>query len=254
MPPTDSLAVRIAAAQLAGLSRVRRVVPAGPFVGLLAADGPAYLSYAVAARPGEPVHEVGDSLAALRAAFPPGALRFELLEQACPGAAEALAAAGMVVAARLPLMVLDPAAAAVPPTPDGVVVGIVDTAEDMAAATAVAGTAFGVPTTPPEGPPPPPEEGGGVLARIGGEAVAAASWTGVADGVTEIVGVATLAEHRRRGLGALVTAHAVRAAAERAGARLAWLTPGDEGAGRVYTSVGFARAGDAVHLAEAGRD
>jgi predicted GNAT family acetyltransferase len=70
----------------------------------------------------------------------------------------------------------------------------------------------------------------------------------VADGVTEIAGVATVSEYRKRGLGALVTAVAVQAAAERAGVTLAWLTPGSDGADRIYRSVGFEPVATAVHL------
>jgi predicted GNAT family acetyltransferase len=80
--------------------------------------------------------------------------------------------------------------------------------------------------------------------------VAVASWTPVADGVTEIVGVATLPGFRRRGIGALVTAHTVRAAATLAGVTLPWLTPGDNGADRVYRRIGFSPAATAVHLAD----
>ena len=95
---------------------------------------------------------------------------------------------------------------------------------------------------------PDPADGGSVLATLDGEPVATAAWTAVAGGVTEIVGVATLAAHRSRGLGGLVTAHAVLAAAE-AGGALPWLTPGDDGADRVYRRLGFTPVATAVHLA-----
>ncbi len=272
MPEADPLATRIAAAQLSGLSRAgqvvgdddppvllasREVVPAGPFTGLLAVDGPAFLSYAVAARPGEPVTDavaVAESVATLRSVFPAGGLRFELIEQACPGAAEALVAAGLVVAARVPVMTLDAAAAVVPPTPAGVVVEVVRTVADRVAGAEVAGAAFEMPGDLPQGEAPPPEDGGSVLARVDGVPAAVASWTQVADGVTEVVGVAVLADHRRRGLGRLVTAHAVLAASTLGGARLTWLTPGGADADRVYRAVGFTPVATAVHLAEPSRD
>lgn len=48
-----------------------------------------------------------------------------------------------------------------------------------------------------------------MLVRTGGEPVAMAAWTAAADGVTEIVGVGTLPDFRRRGFGPLATAHTV---------------------------------------------
>ncbi|SDD88478.1 GNAT family N-acetyltransferase [Actinokineospora iranica] len=254
MPEADRLASRIAAAQLAGLSRDRAVIPAGPFTGLLSADGPGYMSYAVATHPGEPVRDadkVARSLEILRAAFPPGGLRFELIEQACPGAADTLAAAGLTVTMRIPLLVLDPADLLLPKPLDGVAIDVVRTTADLAASAEVARAAFGAPPgEPPTSPPPAPENGGSVLATLDGEPVAVASWTPVAHGVTEIAGVGTAENHRRKGLGALVTAHAVRAATDLAGVRLAWLTPGSEDADRVYRTVGFVPTATAVHLAD----
>ncbi|WP_436494147.1 GNAT family N-acetyltransferase [Actinokineospora sp. HUAS TT18] len=248
---SDVLAARIAQGQLTGLSRSKKVVPAGPFTGLLTEGGHPMMSYAVATQPGEPVTDLGDSLDVLRAAFPPGALRFELVEQACPGAAELLEAAGLKVTARVPLMVVDPATVTLPAPPDGVEVAVVATAADQAAGGAVAHHAFGAPGEPgPGSEPGPAEDGGSVVAWLHGQAVAIASWTQVAEGVTEIVGIATAAEHRRKGLATLATAHAVKAA-QAAGATLTWLTPGDDGAERVYANVGFTKVADAIHLAEA---
>jgi GNAT superfamily N-acetyltransferase len=66
--------------------------------------------------------------------------------------------------------------------------------------------------------------------------------------VSEIAGVATLPAVRGRGLGALVTAAAVEAVRDLAGVRLAWLTPGHDGADRIYRRAGFAPAATAVHL------
>ncbi|RLK54234.1 GNAT family N-acetyltransferase [Actinokineospora cianjurensis] len=270
MPLADPLASRIAAAQLSGLSRARRVVgddgvpvllqtrqvvPAGPFTGLIAVDGPAYLSYAVASRPGDVVDDAGEvarGLELLREVFPAGTLRFELIAQACPGAAELLQAAGLRVTARVPVMTLEPERVRVPDTGRGVTIDYVDAEAGRIAGARVASAAFGMPVDLPSGPPPEPADGGSVLATVDGEAVAVASWTQVADGITEIVGVATAAQHRRRGLGALVTAHAVRVAADLGGADLTWLTPGGDDADRVYRTVGFTTAANAVHLVEPG--
>ncbi|MGB9377558.1 MAG: GNAT family N-acetyltransferase [Mycobacteriales bacterium] len=62
------------------------------------------------------------------------------------------------------------------------------------------------------------------------------------DGVTEIVGVATLPSARRRGLGAAVTARLVADAEER-GVTLIFLSAGSEDIARLYAQLGFERVG-----------
>jgi predicted GNAT family acetyltransferase len=99
---------------------------------------------------------------------------------------------------------------------------------------------------------PEPSNGASVLVRLDGVPVATAGWTAVADGVTEIAGVGTLHSHRRRGLGAIATAFATQQAFELAGATLAWLTPGDDGADRVYRRLGYTPKATAVHLGDPG--
>jgi GNAT superfamily N-acetyltransferase len=241
-------AVRIAAAQLLGLSRKRNVVTASPFVGMMVPGGPAFLDYAVAERPGGTVRELGDSLEILRAAFAPGPVRFELIDEACPGAVELLIGAGVEVVGRFPLLTLDPAKLTMPGTPAGATVRVSVSKQDAIDAERVASVAF---ESEPRGDPDvpgAPADGGSVIAHVDGEPVATAFWTAVADGVSEIAGVATLPAFRGRGLGALVTAAAVEAARDRAGVRLAWLTPGHDGADRIYRRAGFVPAANAVHL------
>ena len=76
------------------------------------------------------------------------------------------------------------------------------------------------------------------LGLLEGEPVAAGAHTAPLDGFTELVGIATLAEYRRRGIaGALIAA--MTQAAFRAGVRVAFLSAADERAGRVYERVGF---------------
>ncbi|HEV2778680.1 MAG TPA: hypothetical protein VGX25_04695 [Actinophytocola sp.] len=60
--------------------------------------------------------------------------------------------------------------------------------------------------------------------------------------------LAKTAGFRRRGLGTLVAAAGVRAAAELAGATLAGSPPGGEGADRICRSVGFTPTATAAHL------
>jgi ribosomal protein S18 acetylase RimI-like enzyme len=77
------------------------------------------------------------------------------------------------------------------------------------------------------------------LARIDGEAVSAGGFSTPFDGVCEIVGIATLAPFRRRGIASALTAHATRTAFER-GVEVACLTAADAAAGHVYERIGYA--------------
>ena len=68
-----------------------------------------------------------------------------------------------------------------------------------------------------------------------------------ADGVTEIAGIGVLDSHRRRGIAGAITS-ALTAAAIAAGVELAWLTPGDDGAHRVYARAGFQDKTTMLHM------
>ncbi|MEV6287093.1 GNAT family N-acetyltransferase [Kribbella sp. NPDC051770] len=249
------IAARIAAAQLSGLSRSRRQIVAGPLVGLLHDEDVWFLSSMLAADPGTPFDpdEVSWALDTIRQAFAAEGrwVHAELVEEANPGLAEALTEYGMIVRARPPLLAVEPAGLVVPSLPEGVTASFVGSEDDHAASTAVAADAYetdDVTTTFQ----PDPANGGAVLIRDHGAPVATASWTAVADGVTEVAGVGTVHSHRRRGLGALATAYATRVAFETAGADLAWLTPGDEGADRIYRRLGYEPKATAVHLGDPG--
>ncbi|RZS32249.1 acetyltransferase (GNAT) family protein [Herbihabitans rhizosphaerae] len=248
MPDSLDAVVRIAAAQLIGVGKDRDVVPAGPFTGLLVRDRPAFLSYAVAASPGAPVDgDVTESLATLTAAFSPAPVRFELIDEASPGAVDVLTSAGARVVGRYPLLTLDVAEMVEPVVPQGVDVHRATTKQHAIDGQTVVNAAYGA--TMDENPDAPgdPVDGGCVLATVDGRPAATAFWTPVVDGVTEVAGVGTVPEFRNRGLGTLVSAHAVREAAT-AGATLVWLTPGDDGADRIYRRIGFSPTANAVHL------
>ncbi|WP_027346668.1 GNAT family N-acetyltransferase [Hamadaea tsunoensis] len=77
-----------------------------------------------------------------------------------------------------------------------------------------------------------------ITIRHHGTGVAAGMVLPVREGLTEIVGVATLADHRRQGFGALTTATLARIAFT-LGADLVLLSTEDAGARRVYERVGF---------------
>lgn len=81
-----------------------------------------------------------------------------------------------------------------------------------------------------------------VVAQLDGEIVSGGAFTPPADGVTEVVGIATLPAFRNRGIAGLVTSQ-LAAVAFSQGIELAFLTAGDEKAGSVYRRVGFQPAG-----------
>ncbi|MGW0122334.1 GNAT family N-acetyltransferase [Streptomyces sp. NPDC003327] len=169
---------------------------------------------------------------------------FEWVAETTPGLRAAVEASGLTVHEH-PLMVLETGGEApVVPVPEGVTVRTVG-ADDPALASAVAAPhrAFG------GGDPEP-----GTVERIA--ARVEAGWTRVAaaldargtalaagqhqpvDGVTEVVGVGTLPEARRRGLGLAVTAALVADARAR-GVELVFLTASDGDVARLYGRLGF---------------
>lgn len=83
-------------------------------------------------------------------------------------------------------------------------------------------------------------QGRAFVAWLEGQPVGAGMFTSPLDGVTEIVGMATLEPYRRKGIATALTAHAVQRALEQ-GIQVVCLTAADEQAGRVYERVGFVR-------------
>ena len=249
------IGARIARAQVDGLSRSRRQIVAGALTGMLHDRDDWYLSGMVATEPGEPFDpaEVAGSLAIIRQAF--GAegrwLSAELVEEADPGLAEALESNGMIIVSRLPLLVVEPSDLVVPELPAGVTVTVVESEDEQKIADAVSSEAYEMPGAG-FAYKPDPVDGGAVLVYADDVPVATAAWTAVADGVTEVAGVGTLHAQRRRGYGAIATAYATLKAFELAGATLAWLTPGDDGADRVYRRLGYTPKATAVHLGDPG--
>src|SRR3954468_388628 len=177
--------------------------------------------------------------------------RLEWIEEAAPDVAAALAAAGMEQELRTPLMAcaeseLVAAEAAV----DCLVVAAVGDG-DLRDLARVQRAAFGeAPLAADEPPSDPRGRGGGAgRARGGSEAVAAAAWTAVVDGFSEVAGVATAQAWRGRGLAGVVTAGAARAAFA-AGAERCILSPGDDRAQRVYARAGFRRVATMLHWSD----
>jgi predicted GNAT family acetyltransferase len=223
----------------------RESVVAGPFTlyRSRASDHP-YLNYAV---PADGVAE-WDGIDALREAFVARRLqpRLEFVAERAPGLEEALAAAGFELQARIPVMTCPVEDVREVPAPEGVVIARVLGGSDVRPLLEVQAAAFG------EGPPSDAAvaayRGRGLLARADGVPAGAASRSAIAEGVSEIGGVGVLERFRRRGIAAALTA-AAAAEAFAEGAQLCFLTPGDEGAERVYARAGFARAGTTmVHM------
>lgn len=177
---------------------------------------------------------------------------FEWVAETAPGLRAAVEASGLTVHEH-PLMVLEGEGSAVP-EPEGVTVRVVE-ADDPGLESAVAAPygAFGATPEP------------GAAERVAGRIRAGytrlaaafdASGTALAAGqhqtvgpVSEVVGVGTLPEARRRGLGLAVTAALVADARAR-GVELVFLTASDENVARLYGRLGFRTVATAL-IAEA---
>jgi ribosomal protein S18 acetylase RimI-like enzyme len=227
------------------------VVPVPPFTAFLHERDPLkYFNYAI---PNEYVEPTADEIARLREVFREHERlpRLEWVEECAPRVAPVLGREGMVEELRAPLMGCTPAE-------------LVDAGADVAELTVrpvddadlwdvknVQRPAFGQPPLAPDEDPGDPRlrGGGSVLARSAGEPVAAATWTAVIDGVSEVAGVATVERWRRRGLAGAVTAAAAREAFS-AGAELCVISPGGEAAQRVYERAGFRRMATILHWSD----
>jgi len=187
-----------------------------------------------------------EGIDALRAAFAAEGLqpRLEFVAECAPGLEAALAADGFTLQGRYTVITLPAEQLREVPAPEGVVIArVLAEGGDVGALLATAAEAFG------DGPPTDAQVaaygGRGHLARAEGEPAGAAFHSPIADGVSELGGIGVRERFRRRGIAAALTG-ASAAAAVAAGARLCFLTPGDDGAERVYARAGFARAGTTI--------
>jgi ribosomal protein S18 acetylase RimI-like enzyme len=232
-------------------------VEVGPFVvSLDPHDANPFGNYAVPVVGAEPTP---DETAALLALFASRRRqpRVEWLVSSGSRVEEALRRAGFAEERRLQLMARPDAAVpvAVADVPGVSVMAVQPSVgEDVAATCVVAHLAFGEDGMPDQhdlerlartlG-----SGGGAVLAReADDEPVGSARFVAPTAGVAEVVGVAVLAEHRGRGIGASMLAALVSLAARR-GVELLWLTAEGEGAARLYERAGFRRVGEALHMA-----
>ena len=227
----------------------------GPFGVVFHRTSPAwYLSYAT---PVEQLGEdVGSALTVVMARFAERgrAVSLEWIEELAPELADATVRAGLPDPDAEPLLVVDPDELRIPAIP-GATVRIVDgnDEDDVRAVRAVAHETF-----PEIGPMTDVDvrrvqeeiqAGQRVQAAvdIGGRPVAIGDHS-PAFGVTEITGVGTLPEFRRRGLAGLITATLAADAFEH-GCDVVYLTAATMDAARVYERVGFRRIATARQTA-----
>jgi GNAT superfamily N-acetyltransferase len=229
----------------------RAVLRIAPFTVTLDEGDPLrFLNYAI---PDDGAQPDADAIGALRRAFcdRDRLPRLEWVEEAAPAVAPALAEQGMVEELRTPLMTCTPDDLVdAPSAVEGTTVADVGDG-DLRDTAGVQRAAFGrEPLGGGEAPPDARRRGGGaVLARVNGAPAAAATWSAVLDGASEVAGVATAEPFRRRGLAGVVTAAAARAAFA-AGARLCVLSPGSDEAQRVYARAGFRGAATMLHWSD----
>ena len=180
--------------------------------------------------------------------------RLEYLPGTAPEVEQALRAAGFEAEGRLPLMTRPSDRIVEPPHPEGVEFLTPRTDEELLGATAAQSAAFGGPPLSASG----AERLRATIASGGiavaarelatGTIVAAGVCTPPADEVTELAGIAVLAAYRRRGIAGALTAQLADEAFV-AGVTTAFLTPGDDGAGRVYERAGFEATSLILHIA-----
>lgn len=236
----------------AAASQGRATERLGPFLLTTnAATASPFLNYAI---PDDDARPTGQEIAALVAAMEARERipRLEYLERTAPAVLEALEGAGFAVELRPPVMVAS--AAARVGLAEGY--GFLEPAEDAdrRALLAVQNVAYGAA----------PEVDAEQLARsravetAGGVVLAIRAPDGTTagggvtteldgSGFTEIAGIAVAEAHRRRGLAAALTAELTRRALA-AGVHTVFLTPGDDGAARVYARAGFEGVGHMLHI------
>lgn len=258
-PVNSVLLARIQAQMRAVASRQYETVPVPPFTLFFHATDPLpFFNYAIpdADAPDAPFENLAAPLAILRSEFEARRRvpRFEFVEACAPRLAAALEVHGFTLENRAQLMVCARGDERAAPSPEGLDVEALDArtpVEELGTFLDLQRLAFGIPSWKPAT----PEEaltlrdslgdGFALVGRIGGRPVATAMLQPGSDGLAELVGVATLDEFRRRGIGGALSFEVVRRAFA-SGLSLVFLSAADSGAGRVYEAAGFSPAGDSL--------
>lgn len=261
MPASDSDAValgrKIQAYLRANALRREDHEQIGPFLaGFDAQDANPYMNYAVpedGAAPG--AHDVANLVTAFRRrARKP---RLEYIADAAPDVETALLAHGFAIEQRFAVLtctldgVKDISA-------EGIFIESISADGDIAEAANANAEAYAQPVA--AEPLRRMIDQGGVLMlardtrareKNGGVGVGAGMATPPHEGITEVAGIGVRPAFRRRGIAAALTSAIAREAFRR-GATLAWLTPGSDGAERVYARAGFVRAIEQLHISMPG--
>jgi GNAT superfamily N-acetyltransferase len=239
----------------ASASRGRDVERAGPFLATFdpTTDHP-FLNYAIPDDGAQPSAADVERLVAAyqrRGRLP----RLEYLPAVAPAAEAVLLAGGLLVEARLALMTCSPGELVDVAVPDGVELVLPVSGAELLAVAAATAEAFGEPAPRADGADrlrASLDAGGiAVLARdaLTGEPAGGGVCTPPGDGATELAGIGVRERFRRRGIAAAITARLAREAFD-AGVTTAFLTPGDDGAGRVYARAGFAARTRMLHISQ----
>jgi GNAT superfamily N-acetyltransferase len=231
----------------------RETAQIGPFLATFHPTDPlTYVNYAI---PDDGARPTAEDVAALVAAYEHRGRvpRLEYLPSAAPHVEAALLAGGFVAEARLPAMTCVPEQLVPVSAPDGIEIAVPRDDVESYALLAAQHDAFGDSE---------PDEGSvariramldaGALAvlardRSNGEVVGGGLAAIPSGGVTEIAGIGVRAGHRRQGIAAAMTAR-VTADAFAAGLTTAFLTPGNDGAHRVYARAGFVDSTVMLHI------
>jgi ribosomal protein S18 acetylase RimI-like enzyme len=235
-------------------ARRRETDRIGPFLATFdGATDNRFLNYAI---PDDGARPTAAEVQALAEAYARRGLlpRLEYLPATAPAVEGILRAARFRPEGRLPLMIRPRDRFVEAPCPEGVELLTPSTDEELLGATAVQAEAFG-------GPPLSPGDAERMRETIasGGIAVAARELatgtivgagvcTAPSDGATELAGIAVRAPYRRRGIAGALTARLAEQAFA-AGVMTAFLTPGNDGAGRVYERAGFESTSVMLHIA-----
>ncbi len=209
-----------------------------------------WLNYAI---PDGPVGgDLSEPLGRLRAAFADRERvpRLEWVEGFAPELAASLRAAGFEQQDRLPLMVCERSEHRVPPPVAGLSVEQLTRrtpVEVVQEYLTIGRRAFGSGNEEPVGGDEALayaerfDDDIALLGRLDGEPAAAAQAMAPLDGLSEIVGIGTLTEFRGLGVGSHMTAAATRLAFD-GGADVVVLSPGNDGAFRIYERAGYRTA------------
>jgi len=257
MDDLDSLLSHLMEKTIAAHGQSHEVVEVGPLVAVLhRTDSLMWLSY-VLPRPqrrGEPV--TPEMIAGLSALFRSRqrVLRFEYFERLFPDLGVRLESAGLVVQSKAPLMLCWPQGFAPFAAADVEISRLEADASDQLIADYIttAMTGFGMSVAPTENDISDRRrqiaEGtfDMIHARIRGEMVGVGAMT---LGNDELVGVATLPRHRRKGVGSTVSSRLVADHFAR-GASLVWLSAADAAAVATYRKIGFRHAGIQLNYVE----